>query len=154
MIGGGYTFSEQAEAATRPLMTAAELREHQTGSNGRNYAEADDGYSDMEAEAGRGWNTVASWGRDGWNLGDWPYVSFQVRERSGQYELQQIVEGDRTRWTFATLADRNAAVDYLFLWYSAGEDWSPVTYENREHLNAGTLRVDDRFRGPVFMGPL
>jgi hypothetical protein len=51
--------------ATRPIMTAAELKAHHVGANGRNYAESDDGYSDMQAETRRGWSNVSGWGSDG-----------------------------------------------------------------------------------------
>lgn len=134
---------------TRAYMTNAELKTHHVGCNGRNYAESDDGWSDMEAEAKRGWKTLSSWGRDGWDLGDWPYVTIQVKRDDSSYQLQQIVEGDRSRYTFGTEADLHAALDYLFMWYSADKDWSPVTWENREHLDAGALRIEAKFRGPV-----
>ena len=65
---------------TRPIMTAAELRTHQTEQRGRDYAESDDGYSDCEAEERRGWRVVPNWGADGWNLGAWPYVMLYVRD--------------------------------------------------------------------------
>ena len=99
----------------------------------------------------------ASWGRDGWNLGDWPYVMIYVRETSGRFEphhpdgrfeLMQIVEGDRTVYRFLTAADRDAATDYLFLWYAAGARWAPLGYEDRLRLDAGELTVDEKFRGP------
>ena len=134
---------------TRPRMTAAELKEHETASYGRNYTESDDGYSDMEAEEKRGWSVQAGWGQDGWNLGDWPYVMFYFRERDDSYELLTIVEGDRTAWKFSSREDRDAAVDYLFLWYAAGESWAPLSWEDREKLDAGTLVIaDSKWRGP------
>jgi hypothetical protein len=144
-------------AITRPLMTAAELREHQATQYGRNYAESDDGYSDMDAEQGRGWHALAGWGRDGWDLGDWPYVAIYTREAGDRgslfvpgrrFELMQICEGDRTQYAFETRAERDAAVDYLFLWYAAGKRWAPLSYEDRAKLDAGELTVDEKFRGP------
>ena len=56
-----------AYAITRPLMTAAELREHQATQYGRDYRFSDDGYSDMEVEEKRVWHALAGWGRDGWS---------------------------------------------------------------------------------------
>jgi hypothetical protein len=160
-------------------MSKTELAEHQAAKWGRNYAESDDGYSDMAAEERRGWRVIASWGSDGWDLGHWPYVMFYVRTggwvEAGQmrgpvgdgvaqgppppgevvvleavYELLEIVEGDRTLWRFAAEEDRAAALDYLFLWYAAHEErrWSPVRLADREALEAGTLAVDEKFRGP------
>lgn len=157
----------------RPIMTAAELRDHHDGDYGRDYRFSDDGYGDMEVEGKRGWKALAGWGRDGWDLGNWPYVSFLVRkvkdpahDSSGcdpicvlagetgsdfcpsVYQLLQIVEGDRSVWTFATKEDLYAAIDYLFLWYAAEEEWSPLTYETRGQLDEGTLEIPLKFRGP------
>jgi hypothetical protein len=146
-----------AYTITRPMMTAAELTTHQAAQYGRNYAESDDGYSDMEAEEGRGWHALASWGRDGWDLGTWPYVMIYTRTTSGRFEphdpggrweLMSIVEGDRDVYRFVTEADRDAATDYLFLWYAAGQRWAPLGYEDRAKLDAGKLAVDEKFRGP------
>lgn len=136
-------------------MDAAELGAHRVRAYGRDYSESDDGYSDMEAEAGRGWAAVSGWGRDGWDLGDWPYVVLYVRP--DRADLLQIVEGDRTLWHFDTAEDRDAAIDYLFLWYSAGEGWSPLQVgngpdANRAALDAGTFRVPPEFRGPFSWG--
>jgi hypothetical protein len=129
-------------------MTAAELAEHRVRDYGRDYRESDDGYGDMEAEEERGWRAMASWGRDGWNLGDWPYVVLCTRTSPGRFRLMQIVEGDRTEYEFTSEDDRMAALDYLFLWYAADKSWAPLSWEQRAELDAGTLAVDDRFRGP------
>lgn len=136
---------------TRPMMTQDELHKHQVNQYGRNYAESDDGYSDMEAEKRRGWEALGSWGRDGWNLGSWPYVMIYTRkfEDEGRpFGVMRIVEGDRTVYAFATEADQDAALDYLFLWYAAGARWAPLSYEDRPRLDAGGLEVDEQFRGP------
>ena len=132
-------------------MSAAQLREHKVTSYGRDYRFSDDGYSDMEVEEKRGWRVISSWGRDGWNLGDWPYVAIYTRRsQSGDtpWWLMQIVEGDRTLYAFATEAEREAAIDYLFLWYAAGKRWAPLGYDDREVLDAGQLMVDEKFSGP------
>lgn len=139
---------------TRPPMTAAELRTHQVTQYGRDYRFSDDGYSDMEVEQKRGWKAIAGWGRDGWDLGNWPYVAIYIRNRllspppEAPYELMQVVEGDRTVWTFTSPADRAAAIDYLFLWHAAGEDWAPLRHDQRAELDDGMLTVDEKFRGP------
>jgi hypothetical protein len=142
---------------TRPIMTAAELREHHVSDHGRNYAESDDGESDMAAEEGRGWRVVANWGHDGWDMGTWPYVMIYVRNAGDEgslfvpgrrFELMQICEGDRTQYAFENQADREAAMDYLFLWYAAGQDWAPLSYEDRARLDAGELEPGPKWRGP------
>jgi hypothetical protein len=135
--------------AARPPMTAAELGEHKVTAYGRDYSESDDGYGDMAAEEKRGWGVLPSWGRDGWNLGDWPYVVVYVRDRAGeQHELMVICEGDRTIYAFDMAMDRTAAIDYMFAWYAAGQRWAEWTWEDRERLDVGHLEVDLKFRGP------
>lgn len=184
---------------TRPIMNAAELAQARTGAHGRDYSRSDDGYSDMEVAATEGWRAIAGWGRDGWDLGDWPYVVISVRthrwcevplcgrtltpsemlsidsdydfvEHDGhtirstrRYQMRQTCEGDTTEYSFATTDDRDAAIDYLFVWYgiSKGHEewtaaglyqaWGPdgkLLYSARERLDAGTLEVPERFRGP------
>lgn len=138
----------------RKIMTAAELREHRAGEHGRNCRRSSDGYDDMNLAEETGWHALSSWGRDGWNLGDWPYVVIYTRT-SGYpdtsdrvYELMQVCEGDHTEYRFDHEEDRSAALDYLFLWYAAGRDWAPLTWEQRTQLDAGKLEVDEKFRGP------
>ena len=138
-------------------MNRAELAGFEVSQYGRDYDESDDGYSDMEAEEGRGWYALANWGTDGWDLGEWPYVMIYVRAAGDagalfvpgrRYELMQIVEGDRTTWAFETAEERMAAIDYLFLWYGAGKSEFPLGYDDRKALDAGELEFDAKWRGP------
>lgn len=150
--------AKRAAARERPIMTAAELAEHRVGAHGRDYTRSDDGYGDMSEARGEGWRVISGWGRDGWDLGDWPYVSIMIRDRAetpelqlrgSRFEMQTICEGDHDVYRFDHEEDRTAALDYLFLWYAAGEDWAPLTYEDRARLDAGELGdVDPKFRGP------
>ena len=76
-----------------------------------------------------------------------------VRNHEGAYEMRSTVEGDTDVYRFATQEDRLAAIDYLFIWYGLGEDYDSwtvegLTHDKREALDAGTLRVPERFRGP------
>ncbi len=137
---------------TRPIMGRAELDGYKLESHGRDYNKSDDGYSDMEVAESEGWKARSMWGADGWDLGSWPYVSFQTCQRDDAFLLQTIVEGDHDLWSFPTAGDRDAAIDYLFLWYSAGQSWAPLTYEQREELDAGGFVVEPKFRGPYRNG--
>lgn len=151
----------------RPIMTRAELAKHQIDAHGRDYSRSDDGYDDMELAISEGWSAISGWGRDGWDLGDWPYVVISVRnvgvtdivkdnERctsASRYQMRQTVEGDTTVYDFASKADRDAAIDCLFVWYGFGQDYDSwaiegLTSDKREALDAGTLRVPAQFRGP------
>jgi len=134
---------------TRAIMTKTELASHHAGAHGRDYSQSCDGYEDMEAAGRQGWRVISSWGRDGWNLGHWPYVAIYMREAAGRFELQQVVEGDHDVYTFSSEADRSAAADYLFLWYAAAEHWAPVTCDQREALDIGyPLAIGEKWRGP------
>lgn len=137
----------------RAIMTAAELAEARIERHGRDYTRSDDGYEDMEVARTEGWRSRPSWGRDGWDLGAWPYVSIQTREVDGRFQLQQICEGDHDLYEFATEGERDAAIDYLFLWYAANESWAPLTGAQRELLDRGELDIDVRFRGPYRQVP-
>jgi len=135
---------------TRPVMTRKELADHHVIDYGRNYAESCDGYEDMEAEEKRGWTVISGWARDGYDLGDWPYVTIYTDMLDGKFALMQIVEGDRSVYAFESEEDREAAIDYLFLWYAAGDRWAREqgSWIDREALDAGTLDVPPEFRGP------
>jgi hypothetical protein len=135
-------------APTRPIMGRDELLTHHHRAHGRDYTVACDGYEDMEAAEKRGWRSLYSWGADGWDLGDLPYVSIQIAERDGKFLLQSICEGDHDLYAFDTAEDRDAALDYLFLWYAAGKRWAPLTHEQREALDAGGFEVEPQYRGP------
>lgn len=135
----------------RPIMTRDELKAHHVSDYGRDYSESCDGYEDMEAEEGRGWRALGIWGRDGWDLGQWPYVVIYVKTTGTNFDLMQIVEGDRSVYRFDKAEDREAAIDYLFLWYAAGngQHWAPITPEQRELLDTGyPLAINDKWRGP------
>lgn len=148
--------TEPSPYSRRPIMSNAELRGHEISAEPRNYLLSCDGYGDMELAEKRGWTTISGWGRDGWDLGRHPYVSFQVRTVSvgprtpqdRRYQVQQIVEGDHTVYQFGTEADRDAAIDYLFVWYALDERWSPWKWGDREALDAGQLAIEDKYRGP------
>lgn len=135
---------------TRPIMGAVELATHRLGSRGRDHTVSDDGNDDMYLATRTGWRLLAGWGADGWDLGTWPYVSIQIKERTKapRYLLQSICEGDHDTYGFETDAERDAALDYLFLWYAADNDWAPLTYDQRAQLDEGGFEVDPKFRGP------
>ena len=142
MTGSSYT-------PTRPVMGREELLAHRASAHGRDYSVSDDGYDDMSVAESRGWEAHSAWGRDGWDLGQWPYVSILLRVDGSRHEVMTIVEGDHDVYVFDSEADQHAAVDYLFLWHAAHQEWCPVQGdEGRGTLDAGTADVDVRYRGP------
>jgi hypothetical protein len=85
---------------------------------------ADDGYSFMEGAGRLGWQPIASWGRDGWDLGDWPLVVYLFRNRD-RYERVCYIEGDVTIDRFDTAEERDRDTDAAALhwWQVNGESW-------------------------------
>jgi hypothetical protein len=82
----------------------------------------DEGYERTSYARSTGWQPVSSWGRDGWDLGNWPYVIVYHR---GETELAQDIEGDITIETLTTAEERDRKTDELaFLyWKNANEEW-------------------------------
>ena len=82
----------------------------------------DDGYDRMTFARARGWEAISSWGLDGWDLGNWPYVVVYHRRET---ELAIDVEGDITVQTFPTREERDRKTDEtaFFYWKNHGEDW-------------------------------
>lgn len=97
----------------------------------------DDGYEFMGVGESSGWRTISGWGRDGWDLGDWPYVVYQFRDRTVDgktlYERSCYVEGDITIETFEKPEDRERATDESALFYWRGD---PDRHGLREELAA------------------
>ena len=74
--------------------------------------DADDGYDFMHSHAEpAGWRAVSGWGKNGWDLGDWPYVVMYHRKESGAFWFLQYTEGDLIAYRFGTLADLHAHTD-------------------------------------------
>lgn len=155
-IVDGQWFHDDCRRA-RPIFTAAELAAHKVDAHGRDYSKSDDGYSDMEVAAEDGWVPIAGWGRDGWDLGDWPYVVVSKRQVTpvngpfgSAFQMRQTVEGDTTVYHFDSIEDRDAAIDYLFVRYGIGreyDEWTAWGVTSRKALDAGTLRVPEELRG-------
>lgn len=84
-----------------------------------------DGYDWMgEAEAA-GWVAIGGWGRDGWDLGDWPYVIILTcvarvpceEVTRNVYGVASYCEGDVERWAFDTHEERIWKLDELAHFY-------------------------------------
>lgn len=111
-----------------------------------------DGFDRQDLAAKHGkppWRAVSSWGRDGWDLGKWPYVVFYFREVDGdKFQYATNVEGDVYAWSFPTEEMRNTAVDAEALWYwqNQGESWVQRYREGREPYSVDTMPA--KLRGP------
>ena len=68
-----------------------------------------------------GWHSVPAWGRDGWPLGDPPYVVIahsdaHTHDPHRPYGLAVYCEGDVTPQAFTTRLARDLATDTLAAW--------------------------------------
>lgn len=83
------------------------------------------GYEMIEAAAKRDWRAVTSWGEDGWDLGNPPYVILFARNRGDLWEVAQYCEGDINTYAFPHQAARDAALDSIahWQWTTRGEEW-------------------------------
>lgn len=117
--------------------------EVKTGSR-YDYGDYGDGYDWMEtAREKLGYTTLSSWGLDGWDLGDWPYIVIQIS--ADRKTVLDYCEGDLTFSTFETVEDASAFIDFLFLFHNG-----IVEEELRKLPGPMPLNVDDlpeRFRG-------
>lgn len=92
-----------------------------------------DGYGAIELAKRDGWHAVPSWGRDGWDLGGWPYVIVFTRTKGGPdlagppkpFEVAYYVEGDVNVFSFETVEERNEKIDGIafFHWRNRNESW-------------------------------
>ena len=69
-------------------------------------------------------DAVGSWGRDGWDLGEWPYVVISHGTTGeGQHVVKYSVEGDVDFYVTPDTATRDRITDWLahFHWQHRGE---------------------------------
>lgn len=103
------------------------------------------------------WHIPGSWGRDGWDLGEWPYSKYgwvdvpATDTTPAVYGYLSYCEGDYTVIAYATREERDRALDEaaLFHWRHRDESWV-VAVARRRGKDLGDLTVDDlpaRLRG-------
>ncbi len=91
----------------------------------KSFAVDGDGYEWMGRMHRSGWRPLASWGKDGWDFGEWPYMAYLVARSGGRSMLASYCEGDVCVYTFASEDDRSAWIDReaLAQWRREGADW-------------------------------
>ena len=76
-----------------------------------------DGYDMCEAAERSSLVAIPSWGRDGWDLGNWPcwaYLVPRIVPTDGAgWLLVEYITGTVRAWSFATKDVRNRAIDLL-----------------------------------------
>lgn len=103
-----------------------------------------DGYDYLQnLEATGKWVALGSWGLDGWDLGDWPYVVYLISRTEDGVAVRERCEGDLTTWTFPTPAEAFAYIDSI--WHGQVQrDPSRFGFE----AVPDDLDTNPRFRGP------
>ena len=103
---------------------------------------AGDGYDRAEMVARIGWQSMASWGVNGWDLGDWPYVMVYRRTRTDDdgvtwYGLAVNVEGDTDLTEYRTEDDWRAKVQEVAEFYWRHNGNGPTAEDRAEGLHLG-----------------
>lgn len=96
--------------------------------------------------------SVPSWGRDGWDAGEWPYVVFRsYKNTNGLYCYAVYVEGDVTVWRYGLEDDRDRALGLHIEWHWRRKS-NPADYLGEALAAALTKypfgKLPARFRGP------
>ncbi len=94
------------------------------------------GYDFMQDALPRPWRPVASWGADGWDLGDWPLVCVAHHAPAGgPLAVVQYVEGDLFARVCADRAELDRATDAI-----AREWWERDPEHGPPDLNSPDAR--------------
>lgn len=73
-----------------------------------------DGYDFMADHAEpAGLRPIASWGRDGWDLGDWPYYVIYSGKGAGAWWTVSYIEGDIIARRYATRDEMISGIDAI-----------------------------------------
>jgi hypothetical protein len=81
-----------------------------------------DGYDWLDRLDG-GWHAIAGWGRDGWDLGDWPLVVVAHFNGRCLFAVGVYIEGDVEVQAFTTREERDVATDEIAtIWWRRQEN--------------------------------
>ncbi len=102
--------------------------------------------SDWLSQLGEcGWRMVPSWGRDGWDLLEWPYAAVAHFDGEDRYGLAVYEEGDVSVESFPLREARDAATDRIAVQYWRANGHGPRDLPDRDdelapyHLGAFSL---------------
>jgi hypothetical protein len=82
------------------------------------------GYEVMEHAENRQWEAIGNWGKDGWDLGSWPFVIVFFRDRAGFFDVLTYVEGDVTMYACPTEKIREAITNEIALFHWQHNEYS------------------------------
>ncbi len=103
------------------------------------------GYEMMEIANTHGWTPVAGWGKDGYDLGSWPYLIVFVNRRDNQHLIATYCEGDITQYQCPTDLIRNQIITEIAFYHWKHSEYSAPP--NMEKYNS-TEDLPDELKGP------
>ncbi|MGC0239535.1 hypothetical protein [Arthrobacter sp. SD76] len=108
------------------------------------------GYDWMELIEEHGWAVLSSWGCDGWDLGQWPYVMVAVTRTADSignlFGVATYCEGDVTCYWFRTKARQWTEIsEQAFLYWKNGQAQGPVD------LPESAAELPSRYRMPYIV---
>jgi|SRR2546430_16687312 len=83
------------------------------------------GYDVSEYVVDENWVLVPLWGKNGWNLGKWPYVMIFFRTEGDYFEVAEYIEGDITVYSCPSKEIRYQITNELAFshWKFQEEEW-------------------------------
>ncbi|MEO3935107.1 hypothetical protein WMO79_20110 [Micrococcaceae bacterium Sec7.4] len=106
-----------------------------------------DGYDWMELIEAEGWAVIPSWGCDGWDLGQWPYVMVAATRTADSignlFGVATYCEGDVTCSFYRTKARQWGAItEQAFFHWKNGQGHGP------DDLPEAAAELPSRYRMP------
>ena len=106
-----------------------------------------DGYDWMDVISEHGWAVIPSWGHDGWDLGQWPYVMVAVTRTADSignlFGIATYCEGDVTCTYYRTKARLwDAITEQAFFHWKNGQAHGP------DDLPEAAAELPSRYRIP------
>lgn len=111
------------------------------------YGDYGDGYDFAETarQLPERFRLLGGWGRDGWDLGDWPYV--MVYLSADGLTVVEYVEGDLTFHRFKTAEAASAWIDRLFIYWAEDHVIDALREDLGGALPRSVSALPARFRG-------
>jgi hypothetical protein len=103
------------------------------------------GYEAMDYAEKQQWETIALWGKHGWNLGNWPYVIVFFRDRENFFDVIEYCEGDVTMYACPTEEIREQITnEYALFHWKHNQSCPPEGIEIYESVD----QLPDEYKGP------
>lgn len=104
-------------------MTELDLKTVKLPKIPQQYVDSYDGHEWREKATEYGWYVPGSWGREGWNLGKWPYMQIALWDsyETMVYAFVVYIEGDLEVHAYKSPIGRDTAVTEIAArWWRAG----------------------------------